>query len=217
VGLFGLLVELLIIRWLYGRTVDTLLATWGLSLAMAGAMSMVFGATTTGVSNPLGPVQLGNFQVGGYGVFVIVLTALLLLAMYLVLRYTRAGLVVRGAMQSAQVAAALGHSPQRIYLLTFVAGSMVSGLAGGVMAPLVGITPSSGGQFIAKAFITVISGGASVVTGTLSASVMLGTVAKWFEWLTTPVVGELALLLSALVLLRWLPQGITSRLFKGAA
>lgn len=217
VGLFGLLVERLVIRWLYGRTVDTLLATWGLSLAMAGGLSMVFGATTTGVPNPLGPVSLGEFQVGGYGVFVIAVTALLLLVMYGVLRHTRAGLVVRGAMQSAEVAAALGHSPQRIYMATFVAGSMVSGLAGGVLAPLVGLTPTAGGQFIAKAFITVISGGVSVVTGTLSASVLLGTVSKFFELLATPVVGELALLVSAVVLLRWLPQGITSRLFKGAA
>ncbi|MCM3377990.1 ABC transporter permease subunit, partial [Bacillus licheniformis] len=64
VGLFGFLVERLVIRWLYGRTVDTLLATWGLSLAMAGGMSMVFGTTTTGVPNPLGPVQLGAYQVG---------------------------------------------------------------------------------------------------------------------------------------------------------
>src|SRR5690606_32656546 len=118
-------------------------------------------------------------------------TVLLLLAMYLVLRRTRAGLVVRGAMQSADVAAALGHSPQRIYMVTFVVGSMVSGLAGGVLAPLVGLTPTAGGQFIAKSFITVISGGASVVAGTLSASVLLGTVSKFFELLATPVVGEL--------------------------
>lgn len=217
VGLFGWIVERLLIRWLYGRTVDTLLATWGLSLAMAGGLSMVFGTTTTGVPNPLGPISLGAYQVGGYGVFVIGVTLLLLLALYAVLKLTRAGLVVRGAMQSADVAAALGHSPQRIYMLTFVAGSMVSGLAGGVLAPLVGLTPSAGGQFIAKAFITVITGGASVVAGTVSASVLLGTVAKFFELLATPVVGELALLLSAVVLLRWLPQGITSRVFKGAA
>jgi branched-chain amino acid transport system permease protein len=86
-----------------------------------------------------------------------------------------------------------------------------------LLAPLVGITPSSGGQFIAKAFITVISGGASVVAGTLAASTLLGTVSKFFELLATPVVGELALLVSAVILLRWLPQGITSRVFKGSA
>ena len=82
---------------------------------------------------------------------------------------------------------------------------------------MVALAPNAGGQFIAKAFITVITGGASVVTGTVAASVLLGTVAKVFEPLATPVVGEMALLVSAVALLRMLPQGITSRWFKGAA
>ena len=217
VGLFGLVVELVVIRWLYGRTVDTMLATWGLSLAMSGGMSMVFGSTTSGVPNPLGPLQIGEYQVGSYSLFVIGITVVMMLGLYLILRYTRAGLIVRGAMQSAEVSAALGHSTQTIYLTTFVAGSMVTGLAGGILSPLMALAPNAGGQFIAKAFITVITGGASVITGTVAASVLLGTVGKVFELLATPVVGEMALLLSAVVLLRLLPQGITSRWFKGAA
>ena len=217
VGCFGLLVERLVIRWLYGRTVDTMLATWGLSLAISGGLSMIFGTTTTGVPNPIGSLSIGQYQVGGYSLFIIAVSTILLLALYLVLRFTRVGMIVRGAMQSADVTAALGHSPHRIYMLTFVVGSMVSGLAGGVLSPLVGLTPTAGGQFIAKAFITVITGGASVVAGTVSASVLLGTVAKVFELLTSPVVGEMALLIAAVILLRVLPQGITSRWFKGAA
>jgi branched-chain amino acid transport system permease protein len=217
VGAFGLVVEWLVIRRLYGRMIDTMLATWGLSLAMAGAFSMIFGATTTGVSNPLGAVSIGDVQFGGYGLFVIGVSVVLFVVAALVLRFTRAGLVVRGAMQSSEVAAALGHDPRRVYQFTFVVGSMVSGLAGGVLAPLTGLSPSSGGQFIAKAFITVIGGGASVVSGTLAASALFGTVAKMFEVLTTPMVGEIALLVTAVLLLRVLPQGITSRWFKGWA
>lgn len=217
VGLYGLLVERLVIQWLYGRTVDTMLATWGLSLATSGMFSMVFGATTTGVPNPLGPIDIGAYRIGGYGLFVIGVTVVLLTGLFVVLRYTRIGLVVRGAMQSADIAAALGHAPKTIYMGTFVAGSMLSGLAGGVLSPLVGLTPNAGGQFIAKAFITVITGGASVVTGTVAGSVLLGSVAKVFEALATPVVGEIALLLAAMALLRWMPLGITSRWFKGAA
>lgn len=217
VGIFGFLVERIVIRWLYGRTVDTMLATWGLSLAMSGGLSMTFGATTSGVPNPLGSLEIGQFHVGGYSLFVIGITLVLMVGLYLVLRFTRAGLVVRGAMQSAEVSAALGHSTQRIYMTTFVAGSMVTGLAGGILSPVVALAPNAGGQFIAKAFITVITGGASVVTGTVTASILLGTVAKVFELLATPVVGEMALLLAAVVLLRILPQGITSRWFRGAA
>lgn len=217
VGIFGLLVERIVIRWLYGRTVDTMLATWGLSLAISGGLSMIFGATTSGVPNPIGSLQIGRFNVGGYSLFVIAVTLGLMIGLYLIFRFTRAGLIVRGAMQSSQVSAALGHSTQKIYTMTFVAGSMVAGLAGGVLSPLVALAPNTGGQFIAKTFITVITGGPSVISGTVAASVLLGTVAKVFELLATPVVGEMALLLAAVVLLRILPQGITSRWFKGSA
>lgn len=215
VGLFGLLVEWAIIRHLYGRMMDTMLATWGLSMLISGALVTVFGNTTTGVTNPMGALTVGDYQVGGFSVLIIGVTFVLMLISYLVLRYTRSGLIVRAAMQSADVVAGLGYNPKAVYRITFALGAAISGLAGGLMAPLIGLTPTSGGQFIAKSFITVISGGASVVTGTLSASTLFGLVSKGVEWLSTPVWGELALLLVAIILLRLMPQGITGRFFKG--
>jgi branched-chain amino acid transport system permease protein len=215
VGLFGLLVEWAIIRHLYGRMMDTMLATWGLSMLISGALVTVFGNTTTGVTNPMGALSIGDYQVGGFSVLIIGVTFVLMLISYLVLRYTRSGLIVRAAMQSADVVAGLGYNPKAVYRITFALGAAISGLAGGLMAPLIGLTPTSGGQFIAKSFITVISGGASVVTGTLSASTLFGLVSKGVEWLSTPVWGELALLLVAIVLMRMMPQGITGRFFKG--
>ena len=215
VGLFGLLVEWAIIRHLYGRMMDTMLATWGLSMLISGALVTVFGNTTTGVTNPMGALSIGDYQVGGFSVLIIGVTFVLMLISYLVLRYTRSGLIVRAAMQSADVVSGLGYNPKAVYRITFALGAAISGLAGGLMAPLIGLTPTSGGQFIAKSFITVISGGASVVTGTLSASTLFGLVSKGVEWLSTPVWGELALLLVAIVLLRMMPQGITGRFFKG--
>lgn len=216
VGLFGMLVEWLVMRHLYGRMVDTMLATWGLSLLISGALVTIFGNTTTGLPNPLGAVAIGQYQVSGYSLFIIGAALALLVAVYLVLRLTRAGLVVRGAMQSAPIVSTLGYNPQRIYRYTFAAGAALSGLAGGILAPLTAITPMAGGQFIAKAFITVITGGASVIAGTSAASLLLGTTAKAVEVLSTPVAGEIALLLIAVVLLRLLPQGITGRFMRGA-
>jgi urea transport system permease protein len=214
VGLFGLLVEWAIIRHLYGRMMDTMLATWGLSMLISGALVTVFGNTTTGVTNPMGALTIGDYKVGGFSVFIIGVTLVLMFISYVVLRYTRSGLIVRAAMQSADVVAGLGYNPKTVYRITFALGAAISGLAGGLMAPLIGLTPTSGGQFIAKSFITVISGGASVVTGTLSASTLFGLVGKGVEWFSTPVWGELALLLVAIVLLRLMPQGITGRYFK---
>jgi urea transport system permease protein len=216
VGLFGLLVERLIIRWLYGRMIDTMLATWGLSLLLVGLITTIFGNTVSGVPNPLGPVSIGNYQIGGYSLFIIGVAMVLLLGIFVLLKFTRFGLIARGAMQNADVVSALGYNPSRIYMLTFAAGAAVSGLAGGVLAPLTGLLPTSGGQFIAKSFITVIAGGTSVIAGTASGSFVFGLVSKVVEMMSTIVIGEIALLAVAIVLLRILPTGITGRFFKGA-
>jgi len=215
VGIIGLIVERLVIRHLYGRLVDTLLATWGLSLAFIGLAVMIFGNTTTGVSTPIAGFTLGRFQVSGYNFFIIVVATLLLVGGYIVLRATRVGLVARGTMQSADMASALGYSPDRVYMSTFFVGSALAGLAGGVMAPLVGLMPTWGTAYIAKAFITVISGGASIVFGLFSSATVLGVVSQTFTFLSGPVIGEVALLVTAIVLLRLLPQGITGYFFRG--
>lgn len=215
VGLLGVVVERLIIRRLYGRLVDTMLASWGLSLLLIGLASMIFGNTTTGISPPIPGFAIGRYQVNGYSFFIILAAIAILLAMFAVLAGTRAGLVARGAMQNAAMASALGYNPERVYMLTFFAGSALAGLAGGLFAPLLGLVPTIGGAYIAKAFITVISGGASVIAGLVSSAVLFGSTSQIFTLAITPMVGEIALLLIAVVLLRLMPQGITSRFFRG--
>lgn len=215
VGLIGLIVERLVIRHLYGRLVDTMLATWGLSLFFIGLATMIFGNTTTGISTPIPGFTVGNYQINGYNFFIIVVSVLLLIAMRVVLKSTRAGLIARGAMQQADMAAALGYSPNRIYMATFFCGSALSGLAGAVLAPLVGLVPTSGGAYIAKAFITVIAGGPSLIAGLFSSAGLFGVVSQVFTFTISPVMGEVALLVAAVILLRLLPQGITGKFFKG--
>ncbi len=215
VGLLGLFVERLIIRHLYGRLVDTMLATWGLSLFLVGLVTMIFGNTTTGISPPIAGFAIGAYQINGYNFFIIVSALVLLVALYIILSGTRAGLVARGTMQRADMAAALGYNPNTVYMVTFFCGSALSGLAGGILAPLVGLVPSTGGTYIAKAFITVISGGASIIVGVLSSATLFGLVSQVFTFAASPVVGDVALLVAAVILLRLLPQGITGRFFKG--
>ena len=215
VGLIGLVVERLVIRHLYGRLVDTMLATWGLSLFFIGLATMIFGNTTTGISTPIPGFAIGNYQVNGYNFFIIVVSILLLVAMLTILKATRAGLIARGTMQRSDMAAALGYSPDRIYMATFFCGSALSGLAGAVLAPLVGLVPTSGGAYIAKAFITVIAGGPSLIAGLFSSAGFFGVVNQVFTFAISPVIGEVALLVAAVVLLRLLPQGITGKFFRG--
>jgi branched-chain amino acid transport system permease protein len=216
VGLLGLVVERLVVRFLYGRLIDTMLATWGLSLLLIGLATLIFGNTTTGISPPIEGFPLGRYQVNGYNLFIVAVTAVMVAAIYAVLSGTRWGLVARGTMQRADMAAALGYSPETVYMATFFAGSALTGLAGGVLAPLVGLVPTSGTHYIAKAFITVISGGASIIAGLLSSATLFGLVSQFFTFSVNSMVGEIALLIAAVILLRLLPQGITGRFFKGS-
>ena len=216
VGILGLLVERIVIRHLYGRMIDTMLATWGLSLLMVGLVTLIFGNTAVSVQAPIQSYQVGAYQMGGYNLFIIAISTLLMLVLWLVLRYTRFGLIARGAMQNADVASSLGYNPQRIYMWTFTAGAALSGLAGGVMAPLTGLLPSSGSLYIAKAFITVITGGAAVISGTLASSIIFGAVNQVVSFGSTPVIGEIAMLALAIILLRLMPQGITGRFFRNS-
>ncbi|MBB1601918.1 ABC transporter permease subunit [Variovorax sp. UMC13] len=213
-GLFGVLVERLLVRHLYGRMIDTMLATWGLSLALVGLATMVFGNTTVGISSPLPGFAIGRFQGSGYTLFVIAVAVAVLAGLWLLFRFTDLGLCARASMQNAAMAAALGANPGRIYTLTFGLGAALSGLGGAVLAPVSGVIPTIGASYIAKAFITVIGGGSAVITGNLAASGLFGAVSQAVTFATTPVFGEVALLLAAVLLIRLLPQGITGRFFK---
>ncbi len=147
VGLFGIVVERLVIRNLYGRLIDTMLATWGLSLAMIGFVTVVFGNTVSGISAPLGSITIGAYRTGAYELFLIVVAAALMGAGWVVLRHTRYGLIARGTMQNAAMAAALGISPPAVYAVTFGVGAALSGLAGALLAPLSGVVPTIGAAY----------------------------------------------------------------------
>lgn len=214
VGIIGVVVERAIIRFLYGRIIDTMLATWGLSLFLVGLTTAIFGNTTVGISAPLGSFEIGAYRASAYTLFVIAVAIVVLGGVFAVLRWTRLGLIARATMQNANMAAALGVNPPRVYAVTFGVGAALSGLAGGVLAPVSGVFPTIGVAYIAKSFITVIGGGAAIVAGTASASALFGAVSQFATFATTPVFGEVALLAAAIVLIRLLPQGITGRFFR---
>ena len=214
VGLIGVVVERTIIRFLYGRMIDTMLATWGLSLLLVGLTTAIFGNTTVGISAPLGSIQIGAYRTSAYTLFVITVAVVVLGAIFAVMRWTRLGLIARGTMQNANMAAALGVNPPRVYAVTFGVGAALSGLAGAVLAPVSGVFPTIGVAYVAKSFITVIGGGAAILSGTVSASTLFGAINQIATFVTTPVFGEVALLAAAIVLIRLLPQGITGRFFR---
>ncbi|MGF6229190.1 branched-subunit amino acid ABC-type transport system permease component [Inquilinus ginsengisoli] len=213
VGAVSLVVERCLIRFLYGRLVDTMLATWGLSLFIVGLVTTIYGNTIQGVPTPLGGFSIGAYRSSLYTLFLVAMAVLLLAAVWAVLRYTRLGLIARATMQNPNMAAALGVSPNRVYMATFAVGAAITGLAGGLLAPVSGVVPTMGAAYVAKAFITVVGGGSSILAGTASAAGLFGFINQMAAYLTTPVFGEVTLFVSAIILIRVLPQGISGRFF----
>lgn len=215
VGAVGLVIERLLIRHLYGRLVDSMLATWGLSLLITGIITTIFGNTIKGVQTPLGGFSIGQYSSSYYNLFIFAMALVVMAIVFAVMRYTRFGLIARATMQNPNMASALGINPDRVYMLTFAAGAALTGLAGGLIAPVSGITPGMGAAYVAKAFITVVGGGASILSGTLAASSIFGTIDQIGSYLTTPVYGQVIVFTTAIVLIRLLPQGISGRFFRG--
>jgi len=210
VGAIGLVIERCIIRFLYGRLLDTMLATWGLSLAIIAAVTLALGPTTEGVATPLGHVAIGDYALSAYNLFVIAASAASVAFVWALFNFTRFGLIARGTMQNADMVAVLGIHPPTIYMATFALGSALAGLAGAVMAPLTGVVPSLGLAYIAKVFITVTVGGAAIFSGTLGAGVLLGAIESAVSFISTPIYGQVAMLGCALLVLRIAPQGISA-------
>lgn len=210
VGLIGILIERLVIRHLYGRMMDTLLATWGLSLFITGLVTMVFGNVTRGLSTPLGSFEIGGIRDSSYKFLIIGVTIALFVAIYVVLRHTRVGLIARATMDNPRQVGVMGINPGYVYTATFAVGAALTGLAGAIMAPLTGVLPTMGAAYIGKAFITVICGGDAIFAGTASAAVLFGLINQTTTIVLTPEFGEVALLLGALLMLRILPSGLAS-------
>jgi branched-subunit amino acid ABC-type transport system permease component len=211
VGLFGFAVERFLIRYLYGRLAESMLATWGLSLIMAQSIVLIFGPSTQGIATPLGSLHIGRYTVSQYSLLLIGAALALLASLFWVFTRSRYGIMARAAMQLPDMAAAVGIRTGLVNACTFALGAALAGASGALLAPLVGVMPSMGQAYIARAFMTVIVGGPGVISGTAGASVLLGGVENIVSYLSTPFLGQGALLVLAIVLLRVLPTGLSGR------
>jgi len=215
VGLFGVLVERVLIRHLYGRIVDTLLATWGLSLFLVGLVTSLFGPQAWSIPTEFGNVSFGGMNFSSYNFILIAISIGMVLVTWAIARFTVAGLIVRGTMQDPVVASALGVNRDLTYMATFGYGAALAGLAGAVLVPITGASPSVGLFFVSKAFINVIVGGHLPLLGTILASTLFGAIDGFVSYILSSVVGEVTVLIVAVILLRLLPRGITGRMRTG--
>jgi branched-chain amino acid transport system permease protein len=210
VGLFGMLLERFVIRRFYDDKLGALVATWGISLILSQGTLLVLGASMQSVSLPSWTFSYGGYSFGGYRLLLFMIAIVVVLLAWWTFYYTRLGVRTRATMQNADMARALGVDTRRIYLLTFGAGSALAGLTGALYAPTTTIVPLMGNQFVDVAFITVvIGGGTNPIVGALTSAALLSLIATPLSSVFGTFIGRIGLLISALVVIRFLPRGIS--------
>lgn len=210
VGLVGLLLEELVIRHVYHRFLDTILATWGLSIAIKQIVVVVYGPASHTVTAPMrGGVDLfGWTTYPGYRLFIMAVAAIVIAATFIVFFRTRFGLATRGVIANREMAAALGINTRRLDRLTFATGAALAGLAGAVMAPLVSIDPQMGLGFLIPGFLSILVGGLGSLGGALLGAATIGSADTVAANLWSPVIAQIIVFTLAIVAIRLFPQGL---------
>ena len=208
----GILLERGIIRFLYRRPLESLLATWGVSIFLQQLLRRVFGSNNVQVNSPsfLSGNWTFNDIIFGYNrVFVIGFAAVIVLGVYLVLTRTSLGLLIRAVMQNRNMASCMGVRTDRVNMLTFGLGSGLAGLAGAFLSQIGNVGPSLGQNYIVDCFMTVVVGGVGNLPGTVVAAMAIGMADQSLQQiLLNPVLGKITVLVAIILFLQWRPAGI---------
>lgn len=212
----GLILERLVIRFLYGRLLYSLVATWGISLILTQGALVLLGPSTLGIPNNLGALTMGGLSFSLYRLMLFGVAVLIVVALWALLRFTSFGLHARATMGNAEMAQALGVDSTRIYMLTFGLGTFLAGIAGALFALTAPVQPNFGASYTPIAFIVVVVAGARNIVVGLTVSVLILALVKTVFTINVNILsGYVAMLLAALVLIRAAPNGISDLLAKG--
>jgi urea transport system permease protein len=210
----GALMEVTMIRHLYGRPLDTLLATWGVGLILQQAARSIFGAPNVNVSSPVW--LSGGFDIGAglllpyKRVFIIALVTVVVITIYLYLYRTVSGRRLRAVMQNREMASCLGVRSRWVDASTFALGTGLAGVAGVALTQLGSIGPALGTFYIVDAFMVVVLGGVGRLPGTILAAILIGVTNTLLELGTTATVGKVLVLLLIIAFLQWKPSGLAT-------
>jgi urea transport system permease protein len=211
-ALVGAALERSVIRFLYGRPLETLLATWGISLVLMQAVRSLFGAQNVSVENPSwmsGGLQLlPNLTLPWNRLFIVLFAVLVLAGMAWLIGRTRLGLFVRGVTQNRPIAACMGVNTARVDTYAFALGSGIAGLAGCALSQVGNVGPDLGQSYIVDAFMVVVLGGVGQLAGTVYAAMGLGVLTKLLEGWSGAVIAKIAVLVLIIIFIQKRPQGI---------
>jgi urea transport system permease protein len=207
----GVLIERTLIRWLYGRPLETLLATWGLSLILQQIVRSVFGANNRDVDTPAwmsGATELGGLTLTWNRMYIILFAVLVVAALMAALRYTPLGLRMRAVAQNRRMASAMGIRTPWIDALTFGLGSGVAGIAGVALSQIDNVSPNLGQGYIIDSFMVVVFGGVGNLWGTTLGALTLGIVNKFLEPVAGAVLGKIVVLVLLILFIQRNPRGM---------
>jgi urea transport system permease protein len=210
-GLVGVLIERTIIRFLYGRPLETLLATWGLSLILQQAVRSAFGPTNREVGNPSwmsGAFELGQITITYNRLWILCFTLAVFALLLLMLRFTALGLEMRAVTQNRRMAASMGIATSRVDALTFGLGSGIAGIAGVALSQIDNVSPNLGQSYIIDSFMVVVFGGVGNLWGTLVGAFTLGIANKFLEPVAGAVLGKIAILVLIILFIQKRPRGL---------
>ena len=214
VALLGWLVERGVIRHLYKRPLDTILATWGIGVIAQQAIRLTAGGELRYVEMPAllaGSVPILGVETSLFRVFILVLAAALFgLTWYLMYR-TDIGMKLRAITQNREMASCFGINSRRIYSLTFAYGAGLAGLAGALVSPLKSVSPEMGTTYVIDAFMVVVLGGVESLIGTIVSSAILGQLTGFLAFYSNDTMAKAVTLLAIVILIRFRPQGLFSK------
>ena len=209
-ALVGLVLEEAVIRHVYHRFIDTILATWGLSIAIKQIVIVIFGATSQGVANPFPePVSVLGVVYPSYRLFIMAVAVVVAAATFALIYRTRLGLAVRGVIANREMASSLGINTRLMDRGTFAFGAALAGLAGAVMAPIMSVDPQMGVGFLIPAFLSILVGGAGTLLGALLGTTVISGATTIVASIWSQAVAQIAVFGLAIVIIRLFPQGLT--------
>lgn len=204
----GIIIERLVIRHLYDRLFDSVVATWAISLIVQQTMLLVAGPSLEGIGTPFGSFSLGDYSFSTYRAVLPAIALGILLALYWLFFRTNYGVCVRATIQNARMAQCLGLRTDRLYTLTFALGAGLAGLTGALYAPTMTVVPTMGSNFIVQAFVAVVVGGANVIAGTTPAAGILAIIQTGLTASYGQLFGQIGLLVTVIIVIRLMPQGL---------
>lgn len=213
-GVIGIILERTIIHRLYDRPLDSILATWGISLIVTQGMLVTLGSSMAGTGTPEGSFNVGEYTFSTYRLVLFAAAVLVMVGLYLLFMRTRYGVLARATMQNPQMARALGVRTPYIYAISFGLGAALAGLCGALYAPTMTLIPTMGITFIVESFVTVVVGGSNVLIGTVPAAVVLGAIRTSLNAWHGQIIGQIGMLIAVILVIRVLPEGISGWLLR---